>query len=101
MKGAINYYDISTHTMGTEPYIYNGQQVVLTKNICITEDRYIIALIPVIEVIIVCLNSPFDASVSLTPCVQVISKIHLVIQDGDILGEDNLLSVVYIRFCSV
>ena len=39
MKGAINYYDISTHTMGTEPYIYNGQQVVLTKNITILNDQ--------------------------------------------------------------
>jgi hypothetical protein len=33
MKGAINMYDITTHTMGTEPYLYNGQQLVLTKEV--------------------------------------------------------------------
>ena len=44
MKGAINYYDISTHTMGTEPYIYNGQQVVLTKNITILMTKWILEM---------------------------------------------------------
>lgn len=39
MGGAICKYDISTHTMGTEPYLYKGEQVVLTKEVTITDSQ--------------------------------------------------------------
>jgi hypothetical protein len=40
MKDAINKYDINTHSMGSEPYLYKGQQVVLTKTVTPINDTW-------------------------------------------------------------
>lgn len=39
LKGTLNKYDITTHTMGTEPYLYNGEQVVLTKEVTLLDNQ--------------------------------------------------------------
>lgn len=39
MKDAICYYDINTMDMGDEPYLYLGEQLVLTKDITILNDQ--------------------------------------------------------------